>query len=96
MEEKSGRFKGAIFEIRSIIEEFSMQSMGGMMAANTLLERALIPSLMSGSCNWTGVSKKTEDKCDELIYMFWRVLFKVPDSTPKVGLIAETNTLRTK
>ena len=51
---------------------------------------------MSGSCNWTGVGKKTEEKCDELIYMFWRVLFKVPDSTPKVGLIAETNTLRTK
>ena len=76
VEEKCGKFKKAIFEIRSIIEEYSMQTMGGMMAAKILLERALLPSLMYGSCNWTGVGKKTEEKCDELIYMFWRVCYK--------------------
>ena len=35
----------------AVIEEFSMQTMGGMMAAKTLLERALLPSLLSGCCN---------------------------------------------
>ena len=59
-------------------------------------ERALLPSLLSGSCNWTGVKKQTEEDCDELIYLFWRAMFKIPDGTPKIGLIAETSTLRTK
>ena len=66
------------------------------MAAKILLERAMLRSLLSGCCNWTGVRKRTEEDCDELIYMFWRVLFKVPDSTIRIGLIAETSTVRTK
>ena len=52
---RTGKFKEAAFEIRSVIEDFSMQTMGGMMAAKVLLERALLPSLMSGACNWIGV-----------------------------------------
>ena len=94
--ERSGKFKGAVFEIRSVVEEFSMQTMGSMAAAKTLLERALLPSLLSGACNWTGVQKRTEEECDNMILMFWRVLFKIPESTPKIGIIAETATTRTK
>ena len=93
---RAGKFKGAIFEIRSVIEEFTMQTMGGMMAAKTLLERALLLSLLSGGCNWTGISKKTEDDCDDLILMYWRVMMKVSESTPKIGLIAESATVRSK
>ena len=93
---RTGRFKGAVFEIRSVIEEFSMQSMGGMMAAKTLLERALLPSLLSGSCNWTGIRKKTEEDCDDLIMMYWRVMMKVPESTLKIGLISESASVRSK
>ena len=70
--------------------------MGGMMAAKIILERALLLSLLSGSCNWTGVKKQTEEDCDELIYLFWRVMFKVPEGTPKIRLIAKTSTVRTK
>ena len=44
--ERAGKFRGAVFEIRSVVEEFSMQIMGSMMAAKTLLERALLPSLL--------------------------------------------------
>lgn len=72
-----------------------MQVMGGMMAAKVLLERALLPSLLSGACNWIGVKKSTEEDCDSTIYLYWRVMFKVPEGTPKVALIAETATLRT-
>ena len=93
---RAGRFKGACFEIKSVIEEFSMQSLGGMIAAKTLLERALLPSLLHGSGNWIRMTRKTEDVCDELIYLFWRVMLKVPESTPKVALISETATMRTK
>ena len=63
-----GKFEGAILKVRSIIEEFSIKTMDRMMAANTLLERAFLPSLLSGACNWTGVTNNSEDDCDELIY----------------------------
>ena len=96
MKDRTGKFRGAVFETRSVIEKFSMQSMGGMMVAKTLMERALLPSLLAGSCNWTGVKKQTEDYCDKIIYLFGRVMFKVPDSTPKTGLIAKTSTVRSK
>ena len=76
--------------------EFSMQSIGGMLAAKILLERALLPSLLSGCCNRTGMRKRTEEDCDELNLVFWRAMFKVPESTVKIGLIAEISSLRTK
>ena len=44
--DRTGKIRGGIFEIRSVIEEYSMQTMGGMMAA------------------------KTEDDCDEMIYLY--------------------------
>ena len=46
VQDRTGRFKGAIFEVRSIIEDSSMQTLGGMEVAKILLERALIPSLL--------------------------------------------------
>ena len=94
--DRVGKLKGAIFEVRSVVEEFTMQSMAGMMAAKTLLERALLPSLLSGACNWTGVSRRTEDDCDDIIMMFWKVMMKVPDGTPRISLVAETSTRRSK
>ena len=47
-------------EIRGIIEEFQMQTLGGMMAACELWEMALIPSLLRGAGTWFGMkySKK--------------------------------------
>ena len=95
-EKRTGKFKGAAFEIRSVIEEFSMQAMGGMMAAKVLLVRALLPSLLSGACNWSGFKQTTEEDCDNMIYLYWRIMFKVPEGTPQVALITETGTMRTR
>ena len=38
-----------MFEVKSIIEDFRMQAIGGMMAAWHLWERAMVPSLLSGA-----------------------------------------------
>ena len=88
--EREGRIKGAIFEVQSIIEHFEMQAMGGMMAAWELWERALVPSLLSGAGTWVGSTKEEEDRCDKLQDLFWRVMFRVPESCPKIALRAET------
>ena len=73
-----------------------MQTLGGMEVAKILLERALLSSLLYGASTWLGVDTRTEDKCDELLYMYWRVMFSVPNGTPKISLLAESGTVRTK
>ena len=88
--ERSGRIKGATLEIKSIVEEYEMQTMGGLMAARELWERALIPSLLSGAGTWLGECKAAIALCDQLQNFFWRVVLKVPESCPKVALKSET------
>ena len=49
-------------EVRTIIEDFLMQAIGGMMVEWELLEEAIIPSLLSGSGTWFG-------KCQDTVYL---------------------------
>ena len=90
--ERAGRIKGATMEIKTIIEEFQMQVMGGMMAAWELWERALVPSLLSGAGTWFGLkdNKNVIEMCDNLQNYFWRVMLTVPESCPKIALRCET------
>ena len=60
------------------------------MAAWELWERALVPYLLSGAGTWVGSTKEEEDRCDKLQDLFWRVMFRVPESCPKIALRAET------
>ena len=64
--ERTGRIKGATMEIGSIVEEYQMQSLGGLAAAWELWERALIPSLLSGAATWLGDCKEAFGLCDKL------------------------------
>ena len=64
VQERSGRIKGASLEIKAIVEEYQMQSIGGLMAARELWERALIPSLLSGAGTWLGECNEAIDLCE--------------------------------
>ena len=68
--DRKGRIKGATLEIRSIVEEYPMQAIGGLMAARELWERALIPSLLSEAGTWIGDCKEAIDICDDLQNFF--------------------------
>ena len=94
--ERSGKIKGATMEIKSLIEEFEMQTMGGLSAAWELWERALIPSLLSGSGTWIGKCQMAVDLCDDIQNFFWRVVLRVPESCPKVALRCETKMIGMK
>ena len=83
-------------ELCSIVEEYTMQAICGLMAASELWERALIPSLLSGAGTWIGDCKEAIDICDELQNFFWRVILRVPESCPKVALRCETKMLGMK
>ena len=72
-----------LHEIKTIIEEFQMQCISGMMAARELWERALLSSLLSGAGTWVGLkeSSKAITLCDSIQNFFWRVILKVPESS---------------
>ena len=69
VKDRTGQFKGATFEVRSIIEDFSMQTLGVMEVATILLERVVLPSLLYGASSWLGLDARTENKCKDLIFM---------------------------
>ena len=87
---------GAIFETKSIIEEFRMQAVGGMMAAWELWERAMVPSLLSGAGTWTGITSTEIERLDKIQDFFWRVMLRVPESCPRIALRAETRMIGMK
>ena len=89
VEEREGKIKVGTLEIKSIIEEFQMQGMGGLTAAWELWERALVPSLLSGAGTWTVDIRKAVDKADKLQDFYWRVILGFPESCPKIALRCE-------
>jgi hypothetical protein len=86
VKDRMGRFKGATFEVRSIVEDFSKQTLGGMEVAEILLKRALLSSLLYGASSWIGVDTRTDDKCDDLLFMYWRVMFLYLREHPRFHL----------
>ena len=87
--ERTAKIKGAAIEIKSLVEDFQMQSLGGLVAALELWEKALVPSLLSGAGTWLGITKDAVTMCDNLQNFFWRVVLDVPKSCPKVALQCE-------
>ena len=88
MLERIGRIKGATLEIKSIIEEFTMQALGSLMSAWILWEKALVPSLISGAGSWLGDCTKAAELCDSIQQYYWRKILSVPNSTPKITIQA--------
>ena len=63
---REGKITGATFEVKTIVETFKMQAIGGMMSAWELLERVMIPSPLSGAGTRTGSTSNKEDKLDKI------------------------------
>ena len=82
---RAGLIRGAT--MKSIVEDFQMQAMGGMMAAWELWESSLVPKVLSGAGTWFGGEcKEAIQICDDVRNFYWRVMLKVPESCPKIAL----------
>ena len=66
------------------------------MAAFELWKRAMVPSLLSGAGTWVGITSTEEERLDKIQEFFWRVMFKVPESCPRIALRAETGIMGMK
>ena len=69
-EDMTGKIKVAIYLTKSIIETYQMQEIGGMMAARTLWEGAIVPSLLHVAGTWVESDKDTDLMCVELHLLF--------------------------
>ena len=76
--------------MKAIIEDYEMRSMGGLVAAWELWERALLPSLLSGAGTWLGKIDEAVKLCNKIQNFYCRVICKVPESCPKLGLLSKT------
>ena len=73
--------------MRSVIEEFSILSLGGVMVA--IRELCSVPAGI-----WVGIRKQMEDNCDNLYYILWRVLQIVHEGTHKIALKSKIGSMR--
>ena len=78
VKDRSSKIKSSIYELRAVIEDFRMQSVGGMEAAIDMNESCIVPLLIANCSTWLDIKKDTEDRLDGLKNLFGQVLLKIP------------------
>ena len=103
VEERRGRTTGAIFELKSCLEDIRLNSVGGISAGLQIYEMSIIPMLLNNGGTWTGVGEDTVNELEKLQTLFLSVLLAVPLSAPrpalgwktdKVGMIHRLNKMK--
>ena len=74
IEDRAGKVKIAMMEVKGIIEDFRMQAVGGILGAWDLWNTAILPSLIANCGTWTELPTKAVDLCDELHNLFLRIM----------------------
>ena len=77
-----GRIFCNIIEISSILEDYRIETIGGLKSGLDIFEMAILPSLLNNSDVWVGIDESTVNRLESLQNKMFRQLFAVPDSTP--------------
>ena len=93
---RDNTIRGSIHELRGLIEDFRMQSLGGCQAALDLYESCLVPSLLSNAGTWVEISNKAVKMLDSLQATFGKVLLSLPASAQDASLRAALGLLGMK
>ena len=86
IEKRMSKIKGAMYEAKSIMEDFRMQAVGGMAGAWDLWETAILPSLLANCSSWIGIGKNTYKILNESLNTYLRMIYSCPPSTPLLAL----------
>ena len=79
---------GAIYELRSLTEDFRMQGVGGAQSAIDLYESYIIPSLLTNAGTWVEMKDESINRLDDIQDTFSRALLSLPLSAPRASLRA--------
>ena len=90
VEGRAAKVRGAVFEIKSLCEDFRMQICGGMVGAIQLYESGIVPKLLANAGTWVGITATTVKKLDAIQNLFVQVVLRLPSSTVLPSYRAET------
>ena len=94
IEERLPKIKTAMFECKTLMEDYRMQAIGGTSGALDLWNAVIIPTILFNSSTWTELRKKTIAKLEDLQLSHLRLILAMPAvGTPKAALLAETGIL---
>ena len=82
--------RGAVFEIKSLCDDFRIQICGGIVGAVHLYESAIVPKLLAHARTWVGISATSIKKLDAIQNLFVQVVLRLPSSTVLPASRAET------
>ena len=88
-----GRIFSAITEISAVLDDYRINSIGGLSAGLEIYELAIVPSLLYNAETWTNIDSDTENVLEKLQNAMFRALFAVPRSTPKPILRSDLGNL---
>ena len=80
------RAQGAMFEAKSLIQDFRMQAIGGMEGAWDLWNHGICPSILANCGSWVKLSKKALGLLEECQNQYLRMTYSCPSSTPVPAL----------
>ena len=81
-----GKVKQLIFEIKSILEDCRLNTVGGASTGLDLWEMSIVPFLYFSSECWVELKKESLKKLKELHLLFYRCLLGCPSTTPSASL----------
>ena len=87
---REAKVKGAIYELKTLCEDYRMQVVGGMLGALDIYNTCIVPSLLNNCSVWVDIKEKSVKQLDALQNMFVKTLLHLPDSTPSLALRAIT------
>ena len=90
------RVMSAVLEIKTIIEDYRVHLMGGIMSGIDIWELAVIPSMINNSETWDEIDDDSIKKLDDLQNTLLRYLLQTPCSTPIPALCWEFGMLPMK
>ena len=91
-----GRIFSSMIEVSSILDDYRIDTIGGMKAGLEIYELALLPSLLNNADTWIFMDKVTIQKLENLQNTMFRNLFAVPISTPTPMLRFDLGSLSMK
>ena len=79
-----------ILELKSVIEDFRMHSLGGIKVGLEIFNLAILPTLLYNADTWLEIDNKTVGRLESLQKTLMRCLLAVPKSTPCAALNWDT------
>ena len=81
-----GKCIKSVIELKSVINDFRMYSLGGISVGLDIFTMAILPVMMTNSATWTMIDQKTIEKLDNFQHILQRCLLGASNSTPLVAL----------